>query len=143
MIGSQVYPQIAAQGDASMFNTSLLAYGAVDGENGTCINRALWGNSSNCASAGTLAVNETAQVSSGGTTKFYGADSFIPSYGFATVKGSAVPLDVDGVSLAGASGSQLIVSLVSAPSVAYTPYVSLVALKFIRAQSGAVSVVGA
>ena len=143
MIGSQVYPQIAAQGDASMFNTSLLAYGAVDGENGTCINRALWGNSSDCSTAGTPAVFETAQVSSGGTVKFYGADSFIPSYGFQTVKGGAIPLDVDGVSLAGASGSQLIVSLVSAPSAAYTPYVSLVALKFIRAQSGAVSVVGA
>jgi len=142
-IGSQVYPQIAAQGDASMFNTSLLAYGAVDGENGTCINRALWGNSSNCTTAGTLAVYETAQVSSGGTVKFYGADSYIPSYGFQTVKGGAVPLDVDGISLAGASGSQLIVSLVGAPSTAYTPYVSLVALKFIRAQSGAVSVVGA
>ena len=59
------------------------------------------------------------------------------------MKGGVQPLDVDGVSLAGASGSQLIVSLVSAPGIAYTPYVVLTALRFVKAQGGAVSVVGA
>lgn len=138
-IGSQVYPQISAQGDASMFNTSLLAYGAVTNENGALVNRALWGNSSTGASG----VYETAQINTGGSVKYWGADSFVPSYGFAVCKGAAEPLDVDGVSLAGASGSQLIVSLVSAPYAAYTPYVALVALKFIKAAGGSVAVVGA
>ena len=142
-IGSQVYPQVAAQGDASMFNMSLAAYGSVQQENGTITNRVLWGNSTNGATAGTAAVYETAQVASGGSAKFAYADKFVPSYGFQTVKGAAEPLAVDGVSLAGASGSQLIVSLVQAPAIAYTPFVILTALRFIKAQGGAVQVVGA
>jgi hypothetical protein len=142
-IGSQVYPQVAAQGDASLFNMSLAAYGSVMQENGSVINRVLWGNSTNGSTAGTAAVYETAQAASSGSTKFAYGDKFIPSYGFQTVKGSAEPLAVDGVSLAGASGSQLIVSLVQAPGVAYTPFVILTALRFIKAQGGAVQVVGA
>jgi hypothetical protein len=142
-IGSQVFPQIAAQGDAALFNMSLAAYGSPEQENGTVTNRCLWGQSTNAASAGTAAVLETAEVSSGGTLKFCYADRFIPTYGFQTVKGGVVPLDVDGVSLSGSSGSQLICSLVSAPGVAYTPFVIITALRFIKAQGGAVQVVGA
>lgn len=149
-IGSQVYPQVAAQGDAALFNMSLAAYGSVMQENGTVTNRCLWGNSTNAATAGTAAVLETAQVSTGGSAKWAYADRFVPTYGFQVVKGAAEPLAVDGVSLAGASGSQLIVSLVQAPGAAsgasqpaYTPFVILTALKFIKAQGGAVSVVGA
>lgn len=142
-IGSSVYPQIAAQGDADLFNMSLAAYGSVMQENGSVTNRVLWGNSTNGATAGTAAVYETAESSASGTLKFCYADRFVPAYGFQVVKGDAEPLAVDGVSLAGASGSQLIVSLVSAPGVAYTPYVILTALKFLKAQGGSVSVVGA
>ena len=142
-IGSQVFPQIAAQGDAALFNMSLCAYGSAEQENGTVTNRVLWGQSTNAATAGTAAVYETAESSASGTLKFCYADRFIPTYGFQTVKGGAVPLDVDGVSLAGASGSQLICSLVSAPGVAYTPFVIITALRFIKAQGGAVQVVGA
>lgn len=142
-IGSQVYPQVAAQGDAALFNMSLAAYGSVLQENGTVVNRVLWGNSTNGATAGTAAVYETAQAASGGSVKFAYGDRFIPTYGFQTVKGAADKLDVDGVSLAGASGSQIIASLVSAPAIAYTPFVILTALRFIKAQGGAVQVVGA
>jgi len=142
-IGSQVYPQIAAQGDAALFNMSLSAYGSPENENGTVTNRCLWGNSTNGATAGTAAVYETAESSASGTLKFCYADKFIPTYGFQTVKGGVMPLDVDGVSLAGASGSQLIVSLVQAPGVAYTPFVIITALRFIKAQGGAVQVIGA
>jgi len=142
-IGSQVYPQVAAQGDAALFNMSLAAYGSVLQENGTVVNRVLWGNSTNGATAGTAAVYETAQAASGGSVKFAYGDRFIPTYGFQTVKGAADKLDVDGVSLAGASGSQLIASLVSAPAIAYTPFVIITALRFIKAQGGAVQVVGA
>jgi len=144
-IGSQVYPQIAAQGDAALFNMSLSAYGSVMQENGTVTNRCLWGQSTNAGTPGTAQSYETAATSLGGTTevKFAYADRFIPTYGFQTVKGGTDPLDVDGVSLAGASGSQLIVSLVQAPAIAYTPFVILTALRFIKAQGGAVQVVGA
>ena len=106
-------------------------------------NRVLWGNSTNAATAGTPAVYETAESSASGTLKFCYADRFVPTYGFQTVKGDAEPLDVDGVSLAGASGSQLIASLVSAPGTTYTPFVILTALRFIKAQGGAVQVIGA
>jgi hypothetical protein len=142
-IGSQTYPQVAAQGDAALFNMSLTAYGSARQENGSVANRVLWSNSTNPGTAGTPAVFETAQAATGGSVKFAYGDSFIPSYGFQTVKGAASPLDVDGVSLAGASGSQLIATLVSAPGTAYTPFVCLVALKFIKAASGSVQVIGA
>jgi hypothetical protein len=142
-IGSQVYPQVAAQGDASIFNMSLAAYGSPMNESGTVVNRALWGNSTDGSAAGTAAVFETAQSATGGTTKFAYGDSFIPSYGFQTVKGASEPLDLDGVSLAGASGSQLITTIVSAPYTNYTPFVILVATKIISAKSGAVTVLGA
>jgi hypothetical protein len=142
-IGSQTYPQVACQGDAALFNMSLTAYGSASQENGTCANRVLWGNSTNPGTAGTPAVFETAQAATGGSVKFAYGDSFIPSYGFQTVKGAAQPLDVDGVSLAGASGSQIIATVVSAPGTNYTPFVCLVALKFIKAASGSVSVIGA
>lgn len=142
-IGSQVYPQVATAGDASMFNTSLAAYGSVLQENGSVINRSLWANATDASTAATPAVYETAEGTTTTAAKYWGADSAIFGYGFQTVKGAAEPLEVDGVSLAGASGSQLIVSLVSAPSTAYTPYVALVALKFLRAAGGAVQVVGA
>ena len=142
-IGSQTYPQIAVQGDAAMFNCALAAYGSPMNENGSAITRTLWGNSTNGSSAGTAAVYETADNSTGGSVKFAYGDSFIPSYGFRTVKGRAEPLDLDGVSLAGASGSQLITTIVSAPSTNYTPYVLMTALKLISARGGSVSVVGA
>jgi hypothetical protein len=119
------------------------AYGSVLQENGTVTNRVLWGNSTNGATAGTAAVYETASLSSGGTVRFAYGDRCVPSYGFRTIKGQSDRLDVDGVSLAGASGSQLIVTLVSAPAIGYTPFVSLVALRFIQAQSGGVRVAGA
>ncbi len=142
-IGSQTYPQVACQGDAALFNMSLNAYGSVIQENGSVVNRALWGNATNGGTPGTPLVYETANLSTGGTVKFAYADSFIPSYGFQTVKGGAEKLDVDGVSLAGASGSQCIVTVVQAPGVAYTPFVALTALKFIRAANGSVQIVGA
>ena len=141
--GSQVYPQLPAFGDASMFNMSLSAYGSVSQENGSVINRALWGNSTNVTTQGTAAVYETSQANTGGATTFAWADSFSPTFGFATYKGGVEAPDVDGINLSASSGAQLIVSIVGAPAVAYTPYVSLVALKFIKAQGGAVSVLGA
>lgn len=142
-IGSLVYPQTACMGDAAMFNMSMSAYGSVMQENGTIINRCLWGNSTNPTTAGTAAVYETADAATGGSVKFAYADKFIASYGFQTIKGGSETLAVDGVSVAGASGSQVILSLIQAPGVAYQPFVILTALKFIVAKQGGVSVVGA
>jgi hypothetical protein len=142
-IGSQTYPQVACQGDAALLNMSLCAYGSASQENGSVVNRVLWANSTDGSAAGTPAVFETAQAASGGTVKFAYGDSFIPSYGFQTVKGAASPLDVDGVSLAGASGSQIIATVVQAPGAPMTPFLCLVALKFVKAAGGSVQVIGA
>jgi len=161
-IGSQVYPQIAAQGDSDMFNLALEAYGSVSQENGTCANRQTWGLSTGLQSVqGTPCIYESSQMAASATAAglsantpnlstpaqptalFAYSDSFIPSYGFRTVKGEAEDLDVDGINLSAASGSQLITTLVSAAPTNYTPYITLVALKFIKAHGNAVSVMGA
>ncbi len=142
-VGSIVYPQTAAQGDADIFNMSMSAYGSALQENGWVGNRVLWANSTNPGTAGTAAVFETAEAATGGTVKFAYADRFCPTYGFQTVKGGAEPMAVDGISLSGSSGSQLICSIVQAAGTTYTPYIVLTALKFVKAQGGAVSVVGA
>ena len=153
-IGSQTYPQIPAQGDADMFNLALEAYGSVSQENGTCVNRQLWGTSTSLTANNTsnavyetpavaCSATPTATTAGGGAAQFGFADSFIPSYGFRTVKGNADKLDVDGINLSAASGSQLITTILAAPPIAYTPYITLTALKFITARGGAVSVAGA
>ena len=142
-IGSSVYPQLPAEQDAAMFSTSLAAYGSPMNENGSVVNRALWSQSTNATSAGSAATYETAQVASGGSVKFCYADSFIPSYGFQTIKGGAEPSLLDAVSLSGASGSQLQVAIVSAPSTAYSPFVTLVATRMLAAGGGTVTVKGA
>jgi hypothetical protein len=142
-IGSQVYPQLPVEQDAAMFTTSLAAYGSPMNENGSVVNRALWAQSTNATTTGTIATYETAQVASGGSVKFVYGDSFIPTYGFQTIKGGAEPSLLDAVSLAGASGSQLVATLISAPSAAYVPYVSLVATRLLTAGGGTVMVKGA
>ena len=137
-----------------MFNLALEAYGSVSQENGTCVNRQLWGTSTALTAYITsnavyetpaVACSATATVSAAGVgaAQFGFADSFIPSYGFRTVKGNADKLDVDGINLSAASGSQLITTILAAPPIAYTPYISLTALKFITARGGAVTVSGA
>lgn len=146
-VGSTVYPQTAPSGDAALFNMSLAAYGSVMQENGGCTNRALWANSSSVV-PGTPGVHETALAYYGATpntsdVKFWGGDRCVIAYGFQTVKGGAEPIAVDGISLAGSSGSQITAALVSAPAVAYTPFVILTALRFIVAKGGSSSVVGA
>lgn len=134
-VGSQYFPAIPAEGDASMYAMTTLAYGTAGrNEPTTVMNRVLWGQFT--STAWTASADE-------GFEKFVGADSFIPAYGFQVVKGEAEALDVDGISLSGASGSQLVAVVRSAPSVAVVPMVGLVALRFINAHAGAVRIIGA
>jgi len=138
-VGSQYFPAQPASGDASLYTASMMAYGsASQNENGSCINRVLWSQYTT-TTAPAMGANE-------GTTKTAFADSFIPAYGFQLVKGNAEPLAVDGISLSGASGSQLVCVVQGAPASAggsITPTVGIVALRFISAHSGAVRVLGA
>ena len=140
-VGSMYYPQIPAEGDASIWCAAQLAYGsAALNEAASVINRSTWAQTTNAA-----APSVAAQASSGyeGVQKFNYSDSFIPAYGFQNVKGDAEPLAVDGISLSGASGSQLVCVVTNGPPITVTPTLGLVALRFIQAQAGAVRVQGA
>ena len=140
-VGSMYYPQISAEGDASIWNMTALAYGSASlNEASSVINRVTWAQTTNAA-----APSVAAQASSGyeGVQKFNYSDSFVPAYGFQNVKGDADPLVVDGISLSGASGSQLVCVVTNAPAVTITPTLGLVALRFIQAAAGAVRVQGA
>ena len=140
-VGSMYYPQIPAEGDASIWNMTALAYGSAALNTATSvINRVAWAQTTNAP-----APSVAAQASNGyeGVNKFNYSDSFIPAYGFQNVKGDAEPLAVDGISLSGASGSQLVCVVTNGPPTTTTPTLGLVALRFIQAQSGSVRVQGA
>jgi len=140
-VGSMYYPQIPAEGDASIWNMTALAYGSAALNSATSvINRVAWAQTTNAP-----APSVAAQASSGyeGVNKFNYSDSFIPAYGFQNVKGDAEPLAVDGISLSGASGSQLVCVVTNGPPTTTTPTLGLVALRFIQAQAGSVRVQGA
>ena len=138
-VGSSYYPQVPAEGDASMFANSMLAYGHLTGENCGIIGRQLWAQTTTVTSTGG---SPTAQRE--GSLKFAFADHFIPAYSFKTVSGDIENENmVDGINLAGASGSQLVCSIRSAPAVAMTPVLALVAQRIIQAQGGSVRILGA
>lgn len=144
-VGSMYYPQIPAEGDASIWNMTALAYGSASlNEASSVINRVSWAQSTNV-----VAPSVAAQASNGyeGFNRYNYSDSFIPAYGFQNVKGDADPLAVDGISLSGASGSQLVCVVTNAvpgaTTLQYTPTLGLVALRFIQAQAGSVRVQGA
>ena len=142
-VGSRMFPSIPTTGDAALFAMSLAAYGSPIQEGGSVVNRVLWGNSTNATTPATANVYETADAASSGTTKFAYGDSCIPSYGFRLLKGASDPLDVDGVNVSADSGAVITISVASAPAVSYTPYVSIVALKFLRVSNGMFEVLGA
>lgn len=138
-VGSSYYPQVPAEGDASMFANSMLAYGHLTGENCGIIGRQLWGQTTTVTSTGGSPTSQRE-----GSLKFAFADHFIPAYSFKTVSGDVENENmVDGINLAGASGSQLVCSIRSAPAVAMTPVLALVAQRIIQAQGGSVRILGA
>jgi hypothetical protein len=139
-VGSSVFPQVPAEGTASIFAMSQMAYGAPLNETSCVFNRVLWEHTSLILSSSTP---------SEGAAKFNGADSFIPCYGYALVKGEAEPMAIDGINLSSGAGSQLSITWsASLPSGAaadatVTPTVGLVAVRVLVAQGGSVRVVGA
>jgi len=150
-VGSQYFPAQPAQGDAGMWTATMTAYGSASRNTSTTvINRNNWGTYTLNA-AGTLGANEPVLPAGSSTTYSTGnhlswTDSFLPAYGFRVVKGDAEPLDVDGVSLSGASGSQLVWEVTMAPNTAgasITPTIAMVALRFLSAHGGSVRIIGA
>lgn len=136
-IGSQFYPSIPAEGDADIWAMSASAYGTsgLNEQNGVANNQ-LWRQTTPITAV-------SAHTNGEGAYKFDHADKFVPGYGFRIVKGAAEEIQMDGVSLAGASGSQAVVAVTAAPAVDTAPFVSLVALRVIQAANGQVRVLGA
>ena len=141
-VGSMYYPQIPAEGDASIWNMTALAYGSASLNTATSvINRVAWAQTTAVPPVAANAASAT--YGTEGPYRYNFADSFLPAYGFQNVKGDADPLAVDGISLSGASGSQLVCVVTNAPALTTTPTLGLVALRFIQAQAGSVRVQGA
>ena len=136
-IGSQFYPSIPAEGDADIWATAASAYGTagLNEQNGVA-NRVLWAQT-------TPITQVSAHTNGEGAYKFNYSDKFTPAYGFRVVKGAAEEIQMDGVSLAGASGSQAVVAITAAPAVDTAPFVTLVATRVIQAAGGQVRVLGA
>lgn len=137
-VGSQFYPSIPAEGDADIWACAASAYGTagLNEQNGVA-NRILWAQTTPAAAP------VAAHTNGEGSYKFDFADRFVPGYGFRVVKGAAEEITMDGISLAGASGSQCVVAITAAPAADTAPFVSLVALRVIQAQNGQVRVLGA
>jgi hypothetical protein len=139
-VGSSVFPQVPAEGTASIFAMSMMAYGSPLQESPSVCNRTLWEQTSLISSASTQ---------SEGSSKFNFGDSFLPCYGYALVKGESEPLSIDGINLSSGAGSQLSITWsASLPSGAAAdatvqPTVGLVAVRVLVAQGGSVRVVGA
>lgn len=136
-VGSQFYPSIPAEGDADIWACAASAYGTagLNEQNGVA-NRILWSQTTPVLPVATHANGE------GAYQKNF-ADKFTPAYGFRIVKGAAEEVQMDGISLAGSSGSQAVLAITAAPAVDTAPFVSLVALRVIQASNGQVRVLGA
>ena len=153
-IGSEKFPSITPQGDAELFAMSLSAFGSgsVSQDNATIVNRQLWGQSTALTANSTTPVmweSPNVGYSAGLSTittaaTVYSAfgDRFCPSYGWQQWKNCAGP-SIQGVNLSQSSGSQIQCVVVSAPPIAYQPYLVLTALKFIEVKKGVAGVVGA
>jgi hypothetical protein len=156
-VGSQYFPAQPAIGDAGMWTATMSAYGSAGRNTSTTvINRNTWGTYT-LSDSGSLAPNEPVLPPNGtpvgllsGQTVLGNhlawSDSFVPAMGFRVVKGKSEPLDVDGISLSGASGSQLVWELFMAPATggsSITPTIALVALRFLSAHGGSVRIIGA
>lgn len=135
-VGSQYFPSLRAEGSSCMFAMSI-GSGALN-DTPSVINRTLWEQTSQAADA--VTISEPAYAIGGHT---WGADSFVLGYNFRNVKGKASQLDLDGVSLSGASGSQLVAIIQGAGQVASQPTVCLTAIRVIQCSGGSVRILGA
>jgi hypothetical protein len=139
-IGSMVFPQLTPNGPADLYTMTLNSIGSTTVENGTAINRLMWANTTNFEAPGTVVAYTASSECT--TSKFIYADSFIPTMSFKQISGGYDQPSLSGISLSGNSGSQLIASFVAAPPTAYQVFLTVTALKVIKAQGGAVRVEG-
>ncbi len=141
-IGSQTFPQLPPQGAAALYNMSLNAYGSAMVEHGTAINRLMFANTTNFETPTTTATYTAASEAT--TAKQAYSDSFLPTMSFEQVSGGydAEGL-LQGLSLSGSSGSQIICSFVCAPPTDYQVFLIVTAQKVIKCRAGSVVVEGA
>lgn len=145
-IGGNIYPNQAAQGNASLFNMSLSAYGSPTLESGSITNQALWSQSTAYVTSGTPTSLETAAATyvtpSTTDVRFAYGDKCVIAYGFRAAGGEGAPEMLDGVNTSAAGGAQLQWVIQQAPLAVYQPYVALTAIRVIKCSGSAVSVLG-
>jgi hypothetical protein len=139
-IGSMTFPQLTPAGPADLFTMTLNSVGSTTVEHGSAINYLMWANSTDAETLATSTTYASASVCT--TNKFTYADSFIPTMNFKQILGGYEQPSLQGVSLSGNSGSQLIAAFVSAPPTSYQVFLTVTALKVIKAQGGGVRVEG-
>ena len=139
-IGSMTFPQLTPAGAADLFTMTLNSVGSATAEHGSAINYLMWANSTDIETPTSSTVYTSASVCT--TNKFTYADSFIPTMSFEQVRGGYEKPSLQGVSLSGNSGSQLIAAFVAAPPTSYQVFLTVTALKVIKAQGGAVRIEG-
>lgn len=133
-LGANVYPNNPANTDPRIFWMTQMAFGETTNDRGGIINFRTFGTTTSVAGA----------VSTGSTGNDPFCDTFIFGYGFDNYKGSK--LDMDGASVLGQSGSQLIIQVRtdnSAATDALTPTICLVATRYIHLKHGALRIIGA
>ena len=137
-IGSLYFPSQPSSSSARMWLQTQSAFGNPDNltESGV-VNWYLYNNTT--SSAGAVTNSKALNVQ-----QLAFADKFIYAMCLDNFK-SSEPLDIDGVSVLGQAGSQVVlqVGFASTPGEAITPNVSLVATRYIVLKNGAVSIVGA
>lgn len=139
-IGSMTFPQLTPAGSADLYTMTLNSVGSATVEHGMAMNKLMWANSTNAETLTTAAVYTSASECT--TAKFAYSDSFLPTFSFKQVSGGYEQPSLQGVSLSGNSGSQLIAAFVAAPPTAYQVFLTVTALKVIKAQGGSVRVEG-
>ena len=139
-IGSTTFPQLTPTGPADLYTMTLNSVGSTTVEHGTAINRLMWANTTDFSTPATTAVYSASSECV--TAKFAYADSFIPTMSFKQISGGYEQPSLQGCSLSGNSGSQLICAFVAAPPTAYQVFLTVTALKIIKAQGASVRVEG-
>ena len=143
--GSLYFPAQPATSAARMWAITQSAFGEPNnlGSSGV-VNCYLYNNTTTVAGATSNALSK-AGGGAGTANRFTWADKFIFAYCFDNYKNSNEPLDIDGISVLNAAGSQVVVQVgySAAPTDAVTPNISLIATRYLLLKSGSIQIVGA
>ena len=142
-VGSLYFPSQPATSAARMWAITQSAFGEPNNlGNSGVVNAYLYNGTTTVAG---VASNALAKGASAAANTLTWGDKFVFAYCFDNYKNSNEPLDIDGISVLNAAGSQVVVQCgySSAPTDAVTPNIALVATRYLLLKSGSIQIVGA